>query len=385
MATAGYPALGLVMTRATPPRTLQCIAFASGKGGVGKTLVSLGMGWYLTRLGYRVVVVDLDFGVGNLQLSAGLGKLEHSLDAFVRGGVEDLSGLLTPVPNNDKLFVLAGAGKRSSATGLKPARRRALLEALRDLPANLVVFDLGAGCSAGTLDYFQAADHRIVVGTPDLASMTALAAFLKKAHIGALVNHLTARDPVFASLSGREFTHLSEVYAAIEDEAPARYDARELRSMIKALHPAVVLNRVGPGDEAQAQRIGSNLTKQFGAEARVIGRLPEDEAVTRCRRAGRNLFSHEPRCAFALAMAACANYWHEHYHFKAVEPDAEFNGSAPAPLATLGHRTFPEIAGNDAKLAEAEKSREGKPLGEGMPHASPSPRGLSVSLGRAKV
>lgn len=373
------------MTPATPPSTPQCIAFASGKGGVGKTLVSLGMGWYLTRLGYRVVVADLDFGVGNLQLSAGLGKLEHSLDAFVRGRVEDLNRLLSPVPNNDKLSILAGAGKRSSATGLKPARKQALLEALRGLSANLVVFDLGAGCSADTLDYFHAADHRIVVGTPDLASMTALATFLKKAHIRALVNHLTASDPMLACLGAREFTHVSEVYAAIEDEAPGRYGAKELRSMIKASHPAVVLNRVGPGDEAQAQRIGRNLAQQFGAEAQVIGRLPEDEAVTRCRRAGRNLFYHEPRCAFALAMGTCANRWHEHYHFKAIDADAEFNSATAVRLATLGDRTFPERAGKDPKLAEAEKSREGRPQGEGIPRVSPSPRGLSVFLGRAKV
>ena len=308
---------------ATSKASTQFIALASGKGGVGKTLISLGIGWYLSRLGYRVVIVDLDFGVGNLQISAGLGKVAHSLDEFVRGTTQDLNTLLTPVPNNDKLWILSGAGRRSSATHLAPERRSDLIEQLRRLNANLVVLDLGAGCSRETIDYFQAAEHQVVVATADLASMMALTAFLKKILIRGLIDDLTSSDPALVFLAEREFTHVGEIYGAVEREKGKAWCYAHVRAAIKRFRPAVLLNRAGGADQAQAERMRRNLERQFNVETKIIGRIPEDEAVTRCRRLGRNVFYAEPRSAFAEAIAACANYWHENYFFESAVTKAE--------------------------------------------------------------
>lgn len=321
--------------RATSKTLAQLIAVASGKGGVGKTLISLGMGWSLTRLGYRVVVVDLDFGVGNLQISAGLGKVAHSLDEFVRGATQDVNTLLTPVPNNDKLWILSGAGRRSSATHFAPARRRALIAQLQWLNADMAVLDLGAGCSTETIDYFQAAEHRVVVATADLASMTALTAFLKKVLIRELIDHLTSIDPALAFLAEHEFTHVGEIYGVVEREKGGSWCYSHVRAAIKQFRPAVVLNRVGSADHALAERMRRNLERQFNVETKLIGRIPEDEAVTQCRRLGRNVFYAEPRAAFAKAMAACANYWHENYYLKSTAAEAQHEGAQAGSVAKL--------------------------------------------------
>lgn len=313
----------------------QLIAVASGKGGVGKTLIGLGMGWSLTRLGYRVVVVDLDFGVGNLQISAGLGKVAHSLDEFVRGAAQDLNTLLTPVPNNDKLWILSGAGRRSSATHFAAERRHALIAQLRQLNANLAVLDLGAGCSAETIDYFQAVEHRVVVATADLASMTALTAFLRKVLIRGLIDHLTSIDRTLAFLAHRDFTHVGEIYGAVEREKGGPWCYARVRAAIKQFRPAVVLNRVGSADQAPAERMRRNLERQFNVETKLIGRIPEDETVTRCRRLGKNVFYAEPRSAFVKAVAVCANYWHENYYLKGAGAGVQREDMQPGGVAEL--------------------------------------------------
>lgn len=320
---------------ATSKTSAQFIALASGKGGVGKTLISLGIGWSLTRLGHRVVIVDLDFGVGNLQISAGLGKVAHSLDEFVRGTTQDLNTLLTPVPNNDKLWIVSSAGRRSSATHFAPKRRGDLIEQLRRLNANLVVLDLGAGCSRETIDYFQAAEHRVVVATADLASMTALTAFLKKALIRGLIDDLTSADPELAFLAEREFTHVGEIYGTVEREKGGAWCDAHVRAAIRRFRPAVLLNRAGGADQAPAERIRRNLERQFNVETKIIGRIPEDEAVTRCRRSGRNVFYAEPRSSFAKAIAACANYWHENYYLKSARTAAEPEDAKAASMGEL--------------------------------------------------
>lgn len=292
----------------------QLVALASGKGGVGKTLISVGIAWYLAKIGYRVTIADLDFGVGNLHLSVGIGRTDSSLDDFLRDPQVDLNSLLVAVPNNEKLAILPGAGRRSSITGVTLEQKQELVERLGNLRADFVVLDLGAGCSLDNLDYFYSSDHQIVVATGDLSSMIALTAFLKKAQIHAILKTLPKLAPSLADIARREFSHVAEIYAAIEPEMGEVQSRSLLNAARTSFKPSVLLNRLNNDDNAQVQRVGKNLERQFSIPAHILGKIPDDVAVTRCRRLGQNVFYHEPSSPACRALAEAADSWHQQYY-----------------------------------------------------------------------
>ena len=68
------------------PRAASVVAIASGKGGVGKTNVSVNLGVALSRLGYRTGLIDADFGLGNVDVLLGLTPARHIGHLFAGEG-----------------------------------------------------------------------------------------------------------------------------------------------------------------------------------------------------------------------------------------------------------------------------------------------------------
>ncbi|MBE9515996.1 MAG: AAA family ATPase [Proteobacteria bacterium] len=303
-----------------PPRM---VAVASGKGGVGKTLSSLGLGWYLARIGYRVVVVDMDFGVGNLHLSAGIGRIDKSLDHFLSGKVADLNELVVPLEDNPKLSILPAAGRQTSATGIFADARKQLLDNFQTLNADIVLLDIGAGSSQDNIDFFLHADHRLAVATADLSAMTALISFLKKS----LIHHIlgnAARDFPNLRISGsQEFVRVADLYNAINKYSGEDAGRQLVAQALKSFRPAVILNRVVDGDLAQIERVNKNLMRHLNATTAVLGTIPEDNAITRCRRLGQNFLHRSPESAAAKALAAITSHWQDQYLFNDDEHSRE--------------------------------------------------------------
>ncbi len=294
-------------------RQPQLVAIASGKGGVGKTMSCLGMAWYLAKIGYRVAAVDMDFGVGNLHLSAGLGRVHNSLDDFMRGNRHDLNDLLIPLEDNTRLSILPAGGRSSSATRLDEHKKSALLTALRNLDADVVFLDIGAGSSQSNIDLFLSANHRIAVATADLSAMTALISFLKKTQIHHIIKYACAVHPELQKLAIHEFTRVSELFMAISNYIDDSGTRDIIQDALKDFQPAIILNRVEENDLAQVHRINKNLERQFGGSAKTLGTIPEDNMVTQCRRRGQNFILRAPESLAVKSLALLTDQWQRKY------------------------------------------------------------------------
>ena len=151
-----------------------------GKGGVGKSFIVANLAASLARLGHRVVAVDGDLEGPNLHTCVGVPKPRASLADFVAQREEDLGKLLldTPIPN---LQLIAATDGNLATPQPTQSRRVRLMRELRELDADFVFFDLGAGTHAAVMDYFMIGDEGVIVIVPEPTSVENAYGFVRAA------------------------------------------------------------------------------------------------------------------------------------------------------------------------------------------------------------
>ncbi len=156
----------------------QLWAIGGGKGGVGKSLVSVMLGSALTRWGKKVVLVDADLGGSNLHTLTGIHHPQYTLADFMNGKVKDIEKIALDTPVNN-LRVICGADDILGIANPKSAQKARLFNQLKKLKADIILLDLGAGTSYTTLDFFLFAPHKIVLLTPQSTSIQNAYGFVK--------------------------------------------------------------------------------------------------------------------------------------------------------------------------------------------------------------
>ena len=161
----------------TAPAAGRVIAIASGKGGVGKTWLAVTLSRALVQQGRRVLLLDGDLGLANVDIQLGL-MPEHDLTELVSGR-RSLSGCTIPFAAGG-FAVLAGRSGSASLSALDPAALERLLAhvAAADDYDSIVV-DLGAGLDRCNRRMAAWADTLLVVATEEPTSLTDAYAVLK--------------------------------------------------------------------------------------------------------------------------------------------------------------------------------------------------------------
>jgi flagellar biosynthesis protein FlhG len=153
------------------------IAITSGKGGVGKTNIVANLGYALCKSGKRVLILDADLGLGNLDVLLGLTP-KYNL-SHVINGQKTLSEIIVSGPGN--LKILPASSGMQELTKLTLAQK---LEIFNDLNSQLfnydtVLIDTAAGISSNVLYFNASANEIMVVVTPEPTSITDAYALMK--------------------------------------------------------------------------------------------------------------------------------------------------------------------------------------------------------------
>ena len=184
-------------TRAAPPRLARTLAVTSGKGGVGKTLVSANLAASLARRGQRVLVLDADLGLANLDVVLNLHSKITLHDVF--NGKAELESAILSAPGGFSVL-LAGSGlvEYSRLTNNVREQLMGIVEKLKPR-FDFILLDTGAGISDVVLFAVSLASEVLVVATPEPTSLTDAYATIKvlatqqdRRHIKLIVNQ-TAR------------------------------------------------------------------------------------------------------------------------------------------------------------------------------------------------
>ncbi|GKX28966.1 site-determining protein [Vallitalea longa] len=153
------------------------ITVTSGKGGVGKSNVSVNLAINLKKMGKRVVIFDADFGLANIEVIFGIIPRYNLFDLIYNGmSVEEV---LTSGPLGIE-FISGGSGVQE-LTNMTKDQISFLNEKLLELDhlADIIIIDTGAGISDSVLEFIVSSSEVILVTTPEPTSITDAYAVLK--------------------------------------------------------------------------------------------------------------------------------------------------------------------------------------------------------------
>ena len=167
---------------------LTSLAVVSGKGGVGKSLITLNLGLALRDLGFRVCELDADLGMANLDTLLGITP-RRGLPEIIRGEAS-LEDALVRVEENFEL--LSGCSGIAELTELSPSLYERLRSELAKLAkrSDYLLVDCSAGASPSTLRLAAATDQLLLVTTPEPTALVDAYSFLKILLAGRSLSHI---------------------------------------------------------------------------------------------------------------------------------------------------------------------------------------------------
>ncbi|MES9834140.1 MAG: MinD/ParA family protein [Candidatus Thiodiazotropha sp. LLP2] len=159
------------------PEPVRVIAVTGGKGGVGKTNISANLGIAMSEIGRRVMLLDADMGLANLDVVLGLhAKLNLS---HVMRGEASLEDIIVTGPKGMK--VVPGASGIQHMAEMSPAENAGLIHAFSEVAndVDVLLIDTAAGISDLVISFSRAAQEQIVVVCDEPASITDAYAIIK--------------------------------------------------------------------------------------------------------------------------------------------------------------------------------------------------------------
>lgn len=238
------------------------VAIISGKGGVGKTNFTTNFATALQAKGKRVIIVDMDIGMGNVHILLGT-SAAYSLKDYLTG---ERSLEETITESADGLRFISGGSGLETVLEWTEQRFDRLIGAFEKLQQqyDYILFDMGAGASESAIELIVSVDEIIVIATPEPTSIT---------DAYSMVKFICLRDPE------------------------------------KTFH--IVSNRIQPkedGNEA-ITRLQFAMRKFLNKETTLLGALPEDAAVHKSVVAQKPFVTLYPNASISRRMnAIAANY-----------------------------------------------------------------------------
>ena len=153
------------------------IAVTSGKGGVGKSNVSINLAIQFRKMGQRVIILDADFGLANIEIMFGAVPKHNLCDLIYQG--KSIKDIITWGPM-EVGFISGGSG----IAGLSNLSRDYLIHIIQNLKeldsiADIIIVDTGAGISDAVLEFLVASGEILLVTTPEPTSITDSYSLLK--------------------------------------------------------------------------------------------------------------------------------------------------------------------------------------------------------------
>lgn len=224
---------------------VKVIAVTGGKGGVGKTNVTLNLAMAMAQMGKRVLVLDADLGLANCDVMLGL-RVEKNLSHVLAGDV-DLDDILIEGPFGIRI-VPATSGTQSM-TELSPAEHAGLIRAFSEMRTafDVLLVDTAAGISDMVLSFSRASQDVLVVVCDEPSSITdayALMKILSREYsvrkfkiVANMVRSLKEGQELFAKLSrvtDRFLDVTLELVATIPFDENVRKAARKQKAFVDA-------------------------------------------------------------------------------------------------------------------------------------------------------
>jgi flagellar biosynthesis protein FlhG len=323
------------------------LPIASGKGGVGKSLLAANLGIVLAARGKRVVLADLDFGGSNLHLILGVPSARAGIGRFLTDSETEFTDAIVPTDYNNLLFV-PGDGEIPGIANLPSGQKRKLINRLGKLDADIVILDLGAGTSFNVMDFFLLSRRGIVITTPTPTALVNGYLCLKNAVFRLLTTSIkrgTEADRALKAISSdtesMQRLYIPELVRRLEAVAPQ--PVAEFREKLARFRPRIVLNMLrDPKDADRVTRLRRSCQEYLGIELEHLGVMYRDDLQDIALAARLPIVAYKPESVLSQAIERIGD--------KIVELDA----------AEESDEWFDSTASFETATAEAETDFEAK-------------------------
>ncbi|MEM9188051.1 MAG: P-loop NTPase [Myxococcota bacterium] len=272
------------------------VAVGGGKGGVGKSVIASNLAAAMADLGFRVVLIDADLGSANLHTLLGIDRPGLTLQAMLDRKVESLEEAMVPtvIP---RLFIVPGIGAVAGAANLAHAQKTKLIRSIQKLDADALVIDCGAGTSHNSVDFFNMADVRLVIASPQLTSLQNAYGFLKAAVYRDLraeaANH-REREALALATDRTETERISEILTRIAAEDPNL--ATRLTNCVETFGASAIGNQLEHSGQENVIHALARMVEDFlNVRLKVLPCIPRSDRIHRSVTIRRAFVESAPR------------------------------------------------------------------------------------------
>jgi flagellar biosynthesis protein FlhG len=330
---------------AAPRSRVRLIAFASGRGGTGRSLLAANVAVYLAQAAKKVVALDADPAGGPLHQLLGAPRSSRGFGEFLRGKIPSLNELIVDTPIAG-VGLIGGEGSTFGASRPKQTAK-GTLAAIAALDADYVIADLGPADSPLTVDLWLAADIPVLVTLPDPASIESLYRFAKSAFIRRL-RTIRGLDRLVGNPVGPPPAALDLYRVARESGGPAE----RLEQEIRRFRPTFVVNQTRTMPDLKlGSWIATAARRRLGHAFDYLGHVESDETVWLAARRRRSLVAEYPEGK------ASKNIERLGRRLLSLESERERDRPLGSPLRLEEEQTYYEILETEPGVSDEEVRR----------------------------
>jgi flagellar biosynthesis protein FlhG len=262
---------------------MRIIPVASGKGGVGKSLVAANLGVAFAQAGQRVVLADLDLGASNLHLVLGHQSPQTGVGTFLNDTKSNFNEVIVDTDVRGLRFI-PGDTEIPGTANLKVFQLKALVKRLLALKTetDILILDLGAGTHQSILDFFLLSGQGIVVSAPAVTAVLNAYVFLKNTVFrlmftvfGKGTRARSYLEQIRKEGSGPQKLYIPKILPEIQKIEPESYE--KFMDHISRLHPRLIMNMVDePKDADVAMKIRRSCAEYLDLKIEHLGIIYRD-------------------------------------------------------------------------------------------------------------
>jgi flagellar biosynthesis protein FlhG len=328
-----------------PKSRVRLVAFASGRGGTGRSLLAANVAVYLAQAAKKVVAIDADPAGGPLHQLLGAPRPPRGFGEFLRGKISTLNELIVDTPIAG-VGLVGGEGSAFGTTRPKQTSK-ATLAAIRALDVDYVIVDLGPPDSTLALDLFLGADVPVLVTLPEPASVESTYRFAKSAFLRRL-RSIRGLDRLVGSSNGPPVAAL-DLYRAVRT---AGSPTEKLEQEIRGFRPTFVVNQTRTVQDLKlGVWMAAAARRRLGHSLEYLGHVEADETVWLAARRHRSLVAEYPEGK------ASKNIERLGRKLLSLENERDRTSTTAAPLRPEEEQTYYEILETEPGVSDEEVRR----------------------------